>query len=73
VELLDIHPNVQVVEPLFPLATLQQHLHIAVPTLHVMQGAKTAHLPMRQFVNPMVWLQSNHLILVQKLFLQYRL
>ena len=68
----DIHPNVQDVELRFLRAIFRPHLQNVVLTLRAMQGVKIAHLPTHQFVNPMVWLQSNHLILVQKLFMRYR-
>jgi hypothetical protein len=67
----DIHPNVQDEEPHFLRATFRQHLQIVALILHVMQGVMTVHLPKPQFVNPKVWLQSNHQILVLKLFLQF--
>jgi len=52
--LLGIRPSAQDVGPNFLLAIFQPHLQNVVPTLRVMQGVKTAHLPKHQFVNPKV-------------------
>jgi hypothetical protein len=67
---LDIRPNVQVSELQFLQAISVMHLRHVVLILREMPMVMIDDLPMHRFANPMDELQSNHLILCPKLFLQ---
>jgi chemotaxis response regulator CheB len=66
----DIRPNVLALELRFPQATFVMHLRRVVLIRRVLPVVMIDDLPMHRFEIPTDELQSNHLILVLKLFLQ---